>query len=156
VTVNDATTTVRLISSGTCTNSTDISVIYPSPTPTPTVTPSPSPVANIIYWNYGNVGTTTGANFTITKNGSTVVNTNSNGASGNFTYSPGDSIVVNSDPNVKVTSYTTVCVYNSAYTLLDSNSQTNATATVSFSTSAGGYNISGGQSSISPIICAEA
>ena len=41
-TINDATTTVRLTSSGTCTNSTDISVISPSPTPsvTPSVTPS--------------------------------------------------------------------------------------------------------------------
>jgi hypothetical protein len=121
-----------------------------------TITPSATPVANIMYWSYGNTGTTTGASFTISKNASTIVNTTTNGDSGNFSYSPGDSIVIQSNPNVKANSYTQVCVYDSNFNLLYSDSKQLDTAQVSFNASSGIYNITGAQSSNLLPPCAEA
>ena len=144
VTINDATTTVRLTSSGTCTNSTDISVVSPSPTPTPTATPSATPVANILYWQYSRADPAVGAVFTITQNSSTVVNTTAVSDSGQFSYSPGDSIVITSAANVKTTDYTGVCVYTvDNSTLLYSDNETNIDAIVSFTAASGGYDVSG-------------
>jgi hypothetical protein len=149
VTVNDATTTVRLISSGTCTNSTDISVIYPSPTPTPSVTPSATPVANIIYWSFNRDNT--GSSFSITKNGSTVVST-STSTSGQFNHNPGDAIYVQTNESVKVSDWTQTCVTFGGTVILSDKQQDSSTS-VSFNTSAGVYDISGQESSSEPFAC---
>jgi hypothetical protein len=149
VTVNDATTTVRLISSGTCTNSTDISVIYPSPTPTPSVTPSATPVANIIYWSFSRENT--GTSFSIAKNGSTIVST-STSTSGQFNHNPGDEIYVQTNESVKVSDWTQTCVTFGGTVILSDKQQDSSTS-VSFNTAAGVYNISGQESTSEPFAC---
>ena len=139
VTVNDATTTVRLISSGTCTNTTNISVIFPSPTPTP----SPSAVANIMYWSYSK--TTADASMIIYKNYSPVVSTSTNGDSGNFTHTPGDFIQIYSYASIKVFDYTSACISFNG-TTVDSENTTDGDSYASITTTAGVYYLSGCQS----------
>lgn len=150
VTVNDATTTVRLISSGTCTNSTDISVIYPSPTPTPTVTPSATPVANIIYWSFSRQNT--GSSFFITKNGSTVVST-STSDSGQFNHNPGDEIYVQTNESVKVSDWTQTCAFVYGGSLIASDKFQDDTTSVGFTTSAGSYSVTGQESTSEMAAC---
>lgn len=136
VTVNDATTTIRLTSTGTCTNSTDISVIYPSPTPTPTVTPSKSPVVNIISWSYNkNVAD---ASMLIYKNGSNIAGSSTNGDSGTFSHSPGDTIEIYSYASIKTFDYTSVCVAKGGVSVT-SDESTDTDSYVSFTTTAGTY-----------------
>lgn len=143
--VNNSVTSVTLTSTGICTNQTVIPISGLSPTPTPT------PPANIIYWNYQRADPAVGAGFTITKNGSPVVSTTAISDSGQFSYTPGDSIVATSTANVKTVDYTGVCVYDVGFnTILFSDNQTDADSQVSFTTTAGGYNIDGSQANTQP------
>jgi hypothetical protein len=150
VTVNDATTTVRLISSGTCTNSTDISVIYPSPTPTPTVTPSATPVANIVYYSF--VRTNTGTSFAIYKN-STLMASSTTSTSGQFTHSPGDSIYAETNESVKISDWTQTCAFVYGGALLFSNKVQDGQSNVTFTTSAGSYSVTGQEDTSEMLAC---
>jgi len=150
VTVNDATTTVRLISSGTCTNSTDISVIYPSPTPTPTVTPSATPVANIIYWSFSQ--TQSGVSFSITKNGSSVVSRTTSD-SGQFSHTPGDEIIATTNESVKISDWTQTCAFVYGGALLFGDKQEDSSTQVDFITSAGSYSVTGQENTSEPFTC---
>jgi hypothetical protein len=151
VTVNDATTTVRLISSGTCTNSTDISVIYPSPTPTPTATPSATPPDNTIYWSFSATGGT-GVSFSIDKNGSTVVSRTTSD-SGQFSYTPGDTIFVQTNENVKNSDWTQTCTYVYGGALLHSERVQDGTSSNTFTTSMGAYSVTGQQNTTQMPVC---
>jgi hypothetical protein len=148
VTVNDATTTVRLISSGTCTNSTDISVIYPSPTPT--VTPSATPVANIIYWSFSQ--TQSGVSFSITKNGSSVVSRTTSD-SGQFSHTPGDEIIATTNESVKISDWTQTCAFVYGGALLFGDKQEDSSTSVTFTTSAGSYSVTGQENTSEPFTC---
>jgi hypothetical protein len=143
VTVNDATTTVRLISSGTCTNSTDISVIYPSPTPTPTVTPSATPPDNTIYWSFSATGGT-GVSFSIVRNSTTEVSRTTSG-NGSFSYTPGDIIYAQTNENVKNSDWTQTCAFVYGGALLFGDKVQDGQSSVTFTTSAGAYNVTGQQ-----------
>ena len=151
VTVNDATTTVRLISSGICTNSTNISVISPTPTPTPTATPSATPPANIIYWSFNRQ--ISGTLFSITKNGSTVVSTSLIGDSGQFNHTPGDSIIATTNENVKTSDWTQTCAFIYGGSLIVSDKAQDETTSVSFVTSAGSYSVTGQEDTTEMFAC---
>jgi hypothetical protein len=151
VTVNDATTTVRLISSGICTNSTNISVISPTPTPTPTATPSATPPLNIIYWNFNRQ--ISGTLFSITKNGSTVVSTSLIGDSGQFNHTPGDSIIATTNENVKSSDWTQTCAFVYGGSLIASDKAQDETTSVSFTTSAGSYSVTGQEDTTEMFAC---
>jgi hypothetical protein len=151
VTVNDATTTVRLISSGICTNSTNISVISPTPTPTPTATPSSTPPVNIIYWSFNRQ--ISGTLFSITKNGSTVVSTSLIGDSGQFNHTPGDSIIATTNENVKSSDWTQTCAFVYGGALLFSDKAQDETTSVSFTTSAGSYSVTGQEDTTEMFAC---
>jgi hypothetical protein len=151
VTVNDATTTVRLISSGICTNSTNISVISPTPTPTPTATPSATPPVNIIYWSFNRQ--ISGTLFSITKNGSTVVSTSLIGDSGQFNHTPGDSIIATTNENVKSSDWTQTCAFLYGGSLIASDKAQDETTSVSFTTSAGSYSVTGQEDTTEMFAC---
>lgn len=127
VTVNDATTTVRLISSGTCTNSTDISVIYPSPTPTPTTTPTPTPSPVRILYYAGDVSGCTGRTLQFTKNAGDLCT--GQVCDGSVTLTVGDTISVSDTTGPKATGLctnATVGISNTTFgnTELGGDSQT--------------------------------
>ena len=150
VTVNDATTTVRLISSGTCTNSTDISVIYPSPTPTPTVTPSATPPDNTIYWSYSR--TQLGTTFTVYKNATQMVSVNSS-TSGQFTHTPGDTITAYTAESVKISDWTQTCAFIYGGALIANEKVQDGQSSVSFTTSAGSYSVTGQEDTTEMFTC---
>jgi hypothetical protein len=146
VTVNDATTTVRLISSGTCTNSTDISVIYPSPTPTvtpsitPTVTTTPSatPIITVNWFAELNCATAT---YSFSKNGDTIA---SGGGivsdNGTFTCVVGDTLTANQTSGVKGVGCDTAQAAierNGVQVAFDSQTGFNVGATATFTVTAG-------------------
>jgi hypothetical protein len=150
VTVNDATTTVRLISSGICTNSTNISVISPTPTPTPTVTPSATPPNNTIYWSFSQ--TQSGVSFSITKNGSSVVSRTTSD-SGQFTHTPGDEIIATTNESVKISDWTQTCAFVYGGALLFGDKVEDGQSSVTFTTSAGAYSVTGQENTSEPFTC---
>ena len=151
VTVNDATTTVRLISSGICTNSTNISVISPTPTPTPTVTPSATPPDNTIYWSFSATGGT-GVSFSIVRNSTTEVSRTTSG-NGSFSYTPGDIIYAQTNENVKNSDWTQTCTYVYGGALLFSERVQDGTSSNTFTTSMGAYNVTGQQDTTQMPVC---
>jgi hypothetical protein len=143
--VNNAATSITLTSSGTCTNATVIPIAGISPTPTPT------PPANIIYWSF--VRQISGTLFTITKNGSTVVSTSLIGDSGQFNHTPGDEIIATTNENVKSSDWTQTCAFIYGGSLIVSDKAQDETTSVSFTTSAGSYSVTGQEDTIEMGAC---
>jgi hypothetical protein len=68
------------------------------------------------------------------------------GASGQFTHTPGDSIEAITNESVKVNDWTQTCVYVSGGALLFSDKQEDSQTSVTFTTSAGEYDVTGQES----------
>ena len=122
-----------------------------TPTPTVTVTPSTTPPDNIIYWSFNRQ--ISGTLFTITKNGSTVVSTSFIGDSGQFNHTPGDSIIATTNESVKISDWTQTCAFIYGGSLIASDKAQDDTTSVSFTTSAGSYSVTGQEDTIEMFAC---
>jgi hypothetical protein len=125
--------------------------ISKTPSITPSVTPSSTPPVNIIYWSFNRQ--ISGTLFTITKNGSTVVSTSLIGDSGQFNHTPGDSIIATTNENVKSSDWTQTCAFVYGGSLIASDKAQDETTSVSFTTSAGSYSVTGQEDTTEMFAC---
>jgi len=129
----------------------------PAPTLTPTntstsITPTPTQtlVTNIIYWSF--VQTVAGTTFSISKNGTPVVSRTASD-SGQFTHNPGDEIFAQTGESVKTSDWTQTCAFVYGGALLFGDKQQDSATSVTFTTSAGSYSVTGQEDTSEPFTC---
>jgi hypothetical protein len=124
--------------------------LTPSISITPSVTPSSTPVSNIIYWSFNRE--ISGTSFAIYRNGTLMGSSTAIAASGQFTHTPGNSIEAITNESVKVNDWTQTCVTFGGSVIL-SDKQEDSQTSVTFTTGAGSYQVTGQESTSQMAAC---